>query len=62
MIVNSSHFISNQWLEQLPLFTWEFEMILENITPLNEKNQEPELLDHYGTPPEQYGDEYEDNY
>jgi hypothetical protein len=37
-------------------------MVLENVVPLNEENQEPELLDYYGKPPEQYGDKYEDNY
>ena len=41
---------------------WEFEMVLENVTPLNGENQEPILLDYYGKPPEQYGDEDEDNY
>ena len=41
---------------------WEFEMVLENVVPLNEDNQEPELLDYYGEPPEQYGDKYEEDY
>lgn len=41
---------------------WEFEMVWENVAPLNEENQEPVLLDYYGKPPEQYGDEYEENY
>ena len=41
---------------------WEFEMVWENVVPLNEANQEPELLDYYGEPPEQYGDEYEEDY
>jgi hypothetical protein len=35
-------------------------MVLENVTPLNGENQEPILLDYYGKPPEQYGDEDED--
>jgi hypothetical protein len=37
-------------------------MVWENVAPLNEENQEPFLLDYYGKPPEQYGDEYEENY
>lgn len=41
------------------LAEWEFQMVGENVIPLNEENQEPVLLDYYGDPPQQYADEYE---
>ncbi|MFM7713593.1 MAG: hypothetical protein ACKO7A_13040, partial [Microcystis sp.] len=36
---------------------WKFEMVWENVAPLNEESQEPVPLDYYGKPTEQYGDE-----
>jgi hypothetical protein len=39
----------------LPLLEeWEFKMMLENIAPLTEENQEPMVLDRYGSAPEPY--------
>ena len=42
---------------------WEFDLILEEIQPVNPKMKEPKILKSYGEPPEQYGydDQWDDD-
>lgn len=42
---------------------WEFNLILEEIQPVNLKMKEPKILKSYGKPPEQYGydDQWDDD-